>query len=73
MSEERVAIITGAASGIGRAAVELFTERGTKVVAVDLSADGLSWAAGRDDAILKLRASGNGALSGNQIAPLVWR
>ncbi len=51
MSEERVAIITGAASGIGRAAVELFTERGTKVVAVDLTADGLSWAAGRDDVV----------------------
>ena len=51
MSGERVAIITGAASGIGRAAVELFTERGTKVVAVDLSADGLSWAAGRDDVV----------------------
>jgi NAD(P)-dependent dehydrogenase (short-subunit alcohol dehydrogenase family) len=52
MSGERVAIITGAASGIGRAAVELFTERGDKVVAVDLLADGLAWAAGRPDVVV---------------------
>ena len=51
MSGERVAIITGAASGIGRAAVELFTERGCNVVAVDLTAEGLSWAAGRGDIV----------------------
>lgn len=31
----KVAIVTGAASGIGRAIVELFVERGAKVVAVD--------------------------------------
>jgi NAD(P)-dependent dehydrogenase (short-subunit alcohol dehydrogenase family) len=46
MSGDRVAIITGAASGIGRAAVELFSERGHKVVAVDLTAEGLAWCAG---------------------------
>ncbi|WP_328661631.1 SDR family NAD(P)-dependent oxidoreductase [Nocardia salmonicida] len=33
----RVAIVTGAASGIGRATVELFAERGHHVVAVDIS------------------------------------
>ncbi|MGF0315933.1 SDR family NAD(P)-dependent oxidoreductase [Nocardia fluminea] len=33
----RVAIVTGAASGIGRATVELFAERGHAVVAVDIS------------------------------------
>ncbi|MGW6696957.1 SDR family NAD(P)-dependent oxidoreductase [Nocardia sp. NPDC055049] len=38
----RVAIVTGAASGIGRATVELFAERGHDVVAVDLSEHGLT-------------------------------
>jgi NAD(P)-dependent dehydrogenase (short-subunit alcohol dehydrogenase family) len=56
MSGERVVIITGAASGIGRAAVELFTERGYRAVAVDLTDDGLSWAAGRSDVV---RVSGD--------------
>jgi len=46
MSENRVAVITGAASGIGRAAAELFAERGAKVVAVDLVAP--EWADGSD-------------------------
>lgn len=32
----KVAIVTGAASGIGRATVELFVERGVRVVATDL-------------------------------------
>ena len=36
--EQRVAIVTGAASGIGRATAELFAERGFRVVAVDLDA-----------------------------------
>ncbi len=35
---DHVTIVTGAASGIGRAAAELFAERGSKVVAVDLVA-----------------------------------
>jgi meso-butanediol dehydrogenase/(S,S)-butanediol dehydrogenase/diacetyl reductase len=38
----RAAIVTGAASGIGRAAVELFTQRGHGVVAVDTDADELA-------------------------------
>ena len=39
----RVAIVTGAASGIGRATVERLTAHGTSVVAVDRAADGLDW------------------------------
>ncbi len=35
---EHVTIVTGAASGIGRAAAELFAERGSRVIAVDLKA-----------------------------------
>ncbi len=41
--EGRVAIVTGAASGIGRATVERFLAEGASVVAVD-RAEGLSWA-----------------------------
>ncbi|MGW4365643.1 SDR family NAD(P)-dependent oxidoreductase [Nocardia takedensis] len=41
-SDERVAIVTGAASGIGRATAELFAERGHRVIAVDISAHGLA-------------------------------
>lgn len=37
----RVAIVTGAASGIGRATAELFAERGHHVIAVDIAAHGL--------------------------------
>jgi meso-butanediol dehydrogenase/(S,S)-butanediol dehydrogenase/diacetyl reductase len=38
-----VAIVTGAASGIGRATTELLTERGAGVVAVDTAPDGWPW------------------------------
>ncbi len=37
----RVAVVTGAASGIGRAAAERFAEEGMKVVLVDVNAAGL--------------------------------
>lgn len=43
---EPVAVITGAGSGIGRAATELFVERGYKVVAVDYGEGSLGWADG---------------------------
>jgi NAD(P)-dependent dehydrogenase (short-subunit alcohol dehydrogenase family) len=38
----RVAIVTGAASGIGRATVERLAEEGATVVAVDIAKDGLA-------------------------------
>ncbi|MBB1029716.1 SDR family oxidoreductase [Dietzia sp. SLG310A2-38A2] len=36
-------VVTGAASGIGRAVAEIVAERGGAVVAVDTSTEGLSW------------------------------
>ncbi|WP_019926731.1 SDR family NAD(P)-dependent oxidoreductase [Nocardia sp. BMG111209] len=39
---QRVAIVTGAASGIGRATAELFAERGEHVLAVDVDERGLA-------------------------------
>lgn len=39
MLENKVAIVTGGASGIGRAVVELFVKEGAKVVIADLNAD----------------------------------
>lgn len=44
----RVAIVTGAASGIGRASASLLAARGTAVLAVDRDADALAWAAQAD-------------------------
>jgi meso-butanediol dehydrogenase/(S,S)-butanediol dehydrogenase/diacetyl reductase len=38
-----VAIVTGAATGIGQAAAQLFHDRGYAVVAVDMSETGLAW------------------------------
>lgn len=40
---ERVAIVTGGASGIGRACVERFVEQGYGVVAVDRDVDAFAW------------------------------
>ena len=38
--EDKVAIVTGAASGIGRATAETFAREGARVVAVDMNGDG---------------------------------
>ena len=39
--EDKVAIVTGAASGIGRATTRLFVEQGAKVIAADIDAGGV--------------------------------
>lgn len=44
----RVVIVTGAASGIGRAAAEIIVGAGGSVVAVDRAAEQLTWADGHD-------------------------
>lgn len=44
----RVAVVTGAASGIGRAAAERFEAEGGSVVAIDLDAGALAWCGSHD-------------------------
>jgi 3-oxoacyl-[acyl-carrier protein] reductase len=44
--QDRVAIVTGAASGIGRATAQLFAEEGARILAVDLPDKGLAAHAG---------------------------
>jgi len=53
MSEHdgQVVVVTGAATGIGRATVELLAARGAKVVAADIATDALSWTENVDNVI----------------------
>jgi meso-butanediol dehydrogenase / (S,S)-butanediol dehydrogenase / diacetyl reductase len=49
MQAGRVAVITGSASGIGRAAAERFVSEGGQVVAVDCAAEALGWSEANPD------------------------
>ena len=57
MHDGRVAFVTGAASGIGRASAELFAHEGARVVAADL--DG----AGAEETAHAIEASGGEAIA----------
>lgn len=54
--ENRVAVVTGAASGIGRALAEAFASEGMKVVLADVEADPL------EEAVARMREAGHDAL-----------
>jgi NADP-dependent 3-hydroxy acid dehydrogenase YdfG len=45
--KDKVAIITGAASGIGKATAILFSKESARLVLADVNADGLKEVAGR--------------------------
>lgn len=45
--DNRIAVVTGAAAGIGRATADLFASRGARIIAVDRDADGLGILADR--------------------------
>lgn len=48
---KNVAVVTGAARGIGRATSELLASQGWRVLAVDRDTDELKWTAGLDDVV----------------------
>jgi meso-butanediol dehydrogenase/(S,S)-butanediol dehydrogenase/diacetyl reductase len=47
----KVAVVTGAGSGIGRAAAQRFLRSGASIVAVDISAAGLQWCDGLENVV----------------------
>src|SRR5947207_2424760 len=55
--KDKAAIVTGAASGIGRATAQLFANEGARVLAVDLPGKGLADAHHDNEAIFTLELS----------------
>jgi 3-oxoacyl-[acyl-carrier protein] reductase len=52
--KDRVAIVTGAASGIGRAVVDLFAQEGARILAVDMAENALLAAHGENPTVALL-------------------
>lgn len=59
MKPSEVALVTGAGSGIGKATAKLFADRGWGVVAVDLTADSLSWVDAEPDPSVYVKVVGS--------------
>jgi 2-keto-3-deoxy-L-fuconate dehydrogenase len=67
--EGKVALLTAAAAGIGRAAAEAFAAEGAKIVATDLNLDGLKGLAG-ETRQLDVRSSEAVAALAREIGPI---
>lgn len=46
--QDRVAVVTGAASGMGKSIAELYAKEGAKVIVADLNLEGAEQVAARD-------------------------
>lgn len=57
MNKDRVIVVTGAGSGIGRATVTMLVEQEAKVVAVDLTDDSLAWIDDLDGDVIRVPGS----------------
>jgi NAD(P)-dependent dehydrogenase (short-subunit alcohol dehydrogenase family) len=53
----QVVLVTGAASGIGKAAAELIAQRGGKVICLDLNEDGLKITVAQIEQLIGIRFS----------------
>src|SRR5208282_4062680 len=67
--EGKVALLTAAAAGIGRAAAEAFAAEGAKVIATDLNLDGLKGLAG-ETRRLDVRSSEAIATLAREVGPI---